>query len=98
MGRIPLYIHRKILIRKYWIKLISLNRNCLLYKCYSKLRNDAENNQSYNNTNWAFNIKSILENCGLGNIWQTQDTISQQENNNTIQTIELRIKDTARFK
>ena len=39
------------------------------------------------------NIKSILENCGLGNIWQTQDTISQQENNNTIQTIELRIKD-----
>ena len=47
--------------------------------------------QSYNNNNWAFYIKSILEISGLGNVWQIQDTISQQETNYFLKIIEIRL-------
>ena len=42
---------------------------------YNMLRNDVINNITYNGNNWAYNIKSMLDNIGLGFLWDNQDTI-----------------------
>ena len=39
------------------------------------LRNDVTNNLTYNGNNWAYNVKTMLDNIGLSFIWDNQDTI-----------------------
>jgi hypothetical protein len=76
LNRYPMSIQRKLIMIKYWIKLLSNNRNSLLFKAYDMLRSDADNSIHYKNNNWAFNIMNILYECGLGYVWQSQyDTI-----------------------
>ena len=41
---------------------------------YNMLKNDVDNNMTYNGLNWAFQIKQILDNLGLSNIWIYQNT------------------------
>ena len=36
------------------------------------LRNDADNNISYNKHNWAYQIKSMLQSLGLEYLWSNQ--------------------------
>ena len=60
---------------KYWIKILSSDRNSLLYKAYNILRFDTEHNIGNQNANWAYHIKSILEECGLLYIWHNQENI-----------------------
>ena len=38
------------------------------------LRNDTDNNLSYNGNNWAFNIRELLNQIGMTDIWLNQDT------------------------
>ena len=33
---------------------------------------DAENGLNYKNSNWAYHVKCLLEECGLSFIWQNQ--------------------------
>ena len=40
------------------------------------LRTDVANGNTYNKMNWAAQIKNILDNSGLSEIWLYQDTIS----------------------
>ena len=40
LGRVPMYIHRKITMIKYWIKILNQNENSLLHKTYIMLKND----------------------------------------------------------
>ena len=58
-------IHRKIILIKYWIKLLTLNNNSMLFKTYNMLKRDAELGNSYNGNNWAYQIKTILDTHGL---------------------------------
>ncbi len=39
------------------------------------LKNDADNNISYNNTNWAYQIKTMINDIGLTELWINQDTL-----------------------
>ena len=39
------------------------------------LRNDVTNSLTYNGNNWAYNVKTMLDNIGLSFIWDNQDTI-----------------------
>ena len=49
----------------YWIKLLNLQENALLQEIYSMLKNDAKDNISYRGSNWAYRIKSLLDELGL---------------------------------
>lgn len=44
LGRVPLIVVRKIRMIKYWIKILNLNNNTILYKVYQMLKKDANNN------------------------------------------------------
>ena len=61
LGRVPFVINRKIRMISYWIKLLSLEDTSIQKKIYTLLKNDAENNISYNGSNWAFQVKSLLD-------------------------------------
>ena len=39
------------------------------------LKEDADENITYGNKNWAFEIKSLLENIGLAHIWWNQNEV-----------------------
>ena len=41
--------------------------NCITKRIYTTLKIDADNGVTYNNQNWAYQIKTILENLGLAN-------------------------------
>lgn len=58
LGRYPMAIHRKIIIMKYWLKLLKLSNDCIFKKTYNMLKADADNDISYNGNNWAFHVKS----------------------------------------
>lgn len=72
LGRIPLKIQRKLNILKYWIKLLKLQQDSVPKKINLLLKDDANKNLTYNGSNWAFQIKSILESIGLAFIWYNQ--------------------------
>ena len=68
-GRVPLQIIRKIHMFRYWIKLLQFNDNTIVKQMYITLMQDADLERTYNNQNWAFQIKSLLESHGLPNLW-----------------------------
>ena len=73
---------------KYWIKLINTPTNSYTNIVYTQLRQDADNNITYNGKNWATHIKSTLDHLGMSDIWINQDTLRID-----IGPIEERIKD-----
>jgi hypothetical protein len=72
LGRLPMSIQRKLLMIKYWIRILTLNRQSLLFKTYLMLKQDADNNYTYSQLNWAYQIKNILDTCGLSYSWHNQ--------------------------
>ena len=75
LGRFPLVIYRKISMIRCWIKLLKSSDTFIPKKMYEILKNDIENNRTYNGLNWAFQIKNILDSLGLSNIWIHQTGI-----------------------
>ena len=69
LGRFPLAILRKIRILKYWYKILA-SKNSLLYKVYGQQVNDIARGSFENN--WAFQIKSLLDELGFTYIWNEQ--------------------------
>ena len=57
---------------KYWVKIISQDDSSLLKQVYVMLKNDAETNRNYNGKNWAFQIKTILQQHGFEFVWNNQ--------------------------
>ena len=51
---------------RYWIKLLISGDNFIPKKVYIMLKNDADNNITYNG---AYQIKCILDSIGLSYIW-----------------------------
>lgn len=89
LHRVPMYITRKINMIKYWAKMLCQKDSSLIKRTYLFLLTEIDTNANYNQTNWAFQIKSILEEHGLNNIWLTQHT----RNSIPIETIKQRIID-----
>ena len=73
LGRVPFIIQRKIRMINYWLKLLGLNDQSIHIKLYLMLKQDLDNNISYNGSNWAFQIKSLLNELGLSYIWLQQN-------------------------
>lgn len=71
LGRYPMKLSRKLILIKYWIKLLS-RRDTLEFKVYSMLKNDCDGGNDYKGTNWAFHIKHELDICGFSDIWANQ--------------------------
>lgn len=88
LGRVPLSVFRKIIMIKYWVKVISRDNSTLTKRIYLTLKDDTESGRNYNGKNWAFQIKSILQQHGLGYIWTQQFDIEIPYN-----TIKQRIFD-----
>ena len=86
---LPLNIRQKKTMIKYWKTLLSKNENTILYKIYKLLKEDANNNITYNGSKWAYQIKIILDHCGLSNLWLNQEYI-----NINLNSIEKGITDT----
>lgn len=76
LGRSPLNINRKIIMIRYWIKLLRSDDNFIPKNIYLMLKMDADNNKTYNGANWAYQIKCILDSIGLSNIWFQQSDIN----------------------
>lgn len=73
LGRVPLDVVRKVHMMRYWLKLLNCDENCLEVKqVYIMLR--VMRITVTHTTNWASQIKSILENLGLAQHWFNQGT------------------------
>ena len=60
----------------YWMKILKSDDNCIMKPIYLMLETDADNNITYNRLNWAYQIKSLLEDIGSGNMWhEPQDDV-----------------------
>lgn len=80
LGRLPLYIRRKLRIFKYWLKIKNTN-NIILKEAYESML--------VNNDNWMVSIQSELSSMGLKYLFD--ETCSNQCK--TYKTIECRILD-----
>ena len=66
LGRVPLYVLRKIRILKYWFKILN-SQDSLLYKVYTQQVNSLMQGSAENN--WVFQIKSLLNELGFTYLW-----------------------------
>ena len=72
LGRFPLAVFRKTIMIKYWIKILHQNNSSLVKRIFVMLKNDCDANINYNGHNWAYQIKTILQQHGLEYIWNNQ--------------------------
>ena len=70
LGRFPLDINIKTQSISYWSKLIAGNENKLSNTLYKLCMISSEN--ADRDIKWIRNIKTILDSCGLSNIWLHQ--------------------------
>jgi hypothetical protein len=56
------------MIFEYWIKILKTPDNML--------NEDANNDLSYRERNWAYQIKNILNKIGMSNVWLQQDNLN----------------------
>jgi hypothetical protein len=75
LSRTTMSIHRKLILIKYWLKLLKLNGRAILYKIYIMLKTNADNGVTYSDKNWAYTVKIILEQTGWFYMWENQFTI-----------------------
>lgn len=75
LGRTPFKIQRQFNMIRYWVKLIKSHDSFLPKKMYQSLNDDVDSGNSYNGTNWASYIKTLLHNLGLTYIWLQQTEI-----------------------
>jgi hypothetical protein len=71
-GSLPLKVRRKITMIRYWLTLLKSREDSILFRTYNFLKQDADSNITYSGNNWAYQIKSILDHCGLTNLWMNQ--------------------------
>ena len=72
LGRYPLQISRKIRITKYWLKLLNSN-NRILIAAYGFLYAQCQIRQ--NKKNWVSNVKDMLSQLGLYDIFVTLNNL-----------------------
>lgn len=65
LGRVPLVIHRKVRILKYWVKILSTH-NCILKQLYDEMYDNPHHNS------WISDVKDLLCSLGFSNVWYLQ--------------------------
>lgn len=70
LGRLPMYLQRKLRIIKYWTKLLNTD-NCVLNNIYSEMV-DMTNRSVRMDMNWAARVKHDLYSIGLGYVLENQ--------------------------
>ena len=75
LDRKPLIAFRQLEMLNYWVKVIRTD-DPLLHSTYSMLRQDADQGNTYNNLNWAFHVKTTLDQLGFSNVWLDQDNLA----------------------
>ena len=73
-GRYPLHIKQQEMLLKYWLRLLSLDKENPLYKVYIEL----VNLDKLGHKTWCMNIKSILENIDLFHLWDNQEQLTDK--------------------
>jgi hypothetical protein len=61
LGRVPLVMHRKLRILKYWVKILSTH-NCVLKHLHDN---------PYHNS-WVSDVEDLFCSLGFGNVWNFQ--------------------------
>lgn len=64
LERYPVSVHRKLLIIKYWVKILN-SQNLIIRFTYDTL-------SLIKGKNWVKKVKALLESLGLGNFWLNQ--------------------------
>jgi hypothetical protein len=72
LGRFPMKIVRKVNMIRYWCRIQNLNGNSAVKHIYNMIVSDLDRNITYNGSNWAFQIKTMLDNLGMSDIWRNQ--------------------------
>ena len=72
LGRVPLMVFRKVIMIKYWIKILNQNDSSLVKKMYTLLKSDTDVNNNYKGNYWAYQMISMLQQHGLEFIWNQQ--------------------------
>ena len=67
---------RKLRIIRYWIKAINTD-NVLLKNIYKMPFNDAANSNTYNGTNWAYQVKTLLYELGYNYVWDNKAILNK---------------------
>ena len=76
LGRMPLRVVRKLRMLKYWIRILeNSNENSFVYKIYEMMYNDVIQGRYRVINNWAFQIKTILDELGFSYVWLNQKHI-----------------------
>ena len=70
LGRVPLYLLRKVRIVKYWYKILA-DPFTLLYKVYKQQVCDVNNNR--NLKSWSANVKLLLNELWFSYLWNNQE-------------------------
>ena len=72
LGRFPISVMIKVRMIKFWCRILNSSNDKLSFLLY-KLLYINFNNYGYE-SKWLISVKSILENCGMSNIWLYQNT------------------------
>ncbi|XP_053375235.1 uncharacterized protein LOC128547230 [Mercenaria mercenaria] len=70
LGRYPLYVNRYVRIIKYWLKVVKSD-NIFIQSLYYSLVSDIEMGR----TNWASNVKHLLDSYGFSYVWINPDIV-----------------------
>ena len=74
-GRYPLYINATKRCIKYWLKILRMQDNRYVKKCYIMLKCYSEAGV----TNWASYIKHLLYSNGFGYVWDRQSVANERQ-------------------
>ena len=85
-GRYPLYIETAKRVLKYWIKILHMQNDRYVKKCYNMMLHY----DNFGCTNWVSNVKKILYENGFGYIWENQHV---QNENVFLQRVEQGMRD-----
>ena len=85
-GRYPMYINAAKRCVKYWLKILRMQDNRYVKKCYTMLKCYADAGV----TNWASCLKHILYSNGFGYVWERQSVVNERK---FINSLVQRLKD-----
>ena len=78
-GCFPISIAVKKRMISYWIRLLTGKRQKMIYIVYNCFMSNMNNNNSFKSP-WIKQIKKILDECGMSDVWLNQETLFVGEN------------------
>ena len=79
-GHFPLLYRQSVRVLKYWLRIINLHEDSLLYSAYKCLYQL----HTFGSVNWVTNIKMLLEACNLHDLWDSHSVVNINETMRTV--------------